>query len=96
MWWSAKAGMPALRTEIDHTVNRSFVLDTGVPYPIDLSVDVLFVDELPLGRFDPLQPLRGAAFGGCLLAPENEDVAVSEALERVDRKIRVLRACVTT
>lgn len=90
MYWSSMTGIAALRDDVDDTVNRSFALDFGVPYPKDLGADVILADSLPVGRFDPFQPLRGGAFAGCLIARAAEQPRVAERLERVDRRIRAL------
>jgi hypothetical protein len=90
MWLRRGAGLSLLRQDVGHSVLKAFQLDRGVPYPKDLRPDLLVAADIPIGRLDPMLPIRGAAFGGCLVTPEDHLDEASTILERIDRRIGLL------
>jgi hypothetical protein len=87
IWLSPDAAETELKEGVRHTLMKSFGLDNGVPYVRNLLPDVLLAEDVPLDAFDPVKPLRAAAFGGCLVAPSaNADLA-EQQIGRIDKRL---------
>jgi hypothetical protein len=66
-----------------------FALDAGVPYDSNADVlDVLLIDDWPIGRFDPDKPIRASAFSGTIVAIAS---GVEEIEGLIDRAHQILR-----
>ena len=64
---------------------RTATLDNGVPYRHTVTQNLLFVDRVPIHRFDPMKAIRAACFAGwSLIGPPQ--------LARLDRTLEQLRA----
>lgn len=46
---------------------EEYVLDNGVPYPVEQVPKILFVNQSPILRLDPLKPTRAMAFSGWVM-----------------------------
>jgi hypothetical protein len=56
---------------------QRYNLDNGIPYPThQYETNIIVADEIPTDRFDPLKPLRTAAFTGwSIIKPQSlEDI----------------------
>ena len=56
-----------------------YSLDNGIPYPRARTLNVMFSDRTPVSQFDPLKPIRAAAFAGWAVSvPESGEEAQSQ------------------
>lgn len=77
-----------LRAACKDAVQAEFVLDSGIPYRAEPTINLLLVDRLPEGRLDPGKPVRAAAFAGwSLLEGADADLALAHA-ERLRDLVR--------
>jgi len=84
---SNRSPMDKLSRFFDDGFQFEFALDNGVPYWVSPAPKVLFVDEPPTYRLDPVKPARVMAFSGWVLAEamsqEDPDTIYNAVVSRV-------------
>jgi len=62
-----------------------YQLDNGIPYQHQniINPNIVFVDKIPLGHFDPLKPVRAAAFGGWIYMNNEDTSGIEEIQDRM-------------
>ncbi|MCZ7938010.1 hypothetical protein [Agrobacterium salinitolerans] len=75
---------------INNQVNKSYILDSSIPYPSpDLYYGLAVVEELPEFRSDPDKLMRAAAFGGWAIITERQRDSIPALLKQLsDRRER--------
>lgn len=54
-------------------------LDNGIPYPRPHTLNIMFSERTPVSQFDPLKPIRAAAFAGWAVStPESGEEAQNQ------------------
>lgn len=72
-----------LRTLCDAGFTYTYQLDTGIPYEKpDTNLNVLLVEDWPVMRYDPVKPLRSAAFGCWIMAKSTGAEDITHLIER--------------
>ena len=84
-----RSPIPKLRTLSRLSMLVEYDLDYGVPQIINPTTNVLLVDEIPTGRFDPLKPLRAIAFAGWSVTQAKNVNDVRVFAEEVEEALRL-------
>lgn len=91
MWLPPDPKPADVLRDVNASLSKSFALDNGQVFAIDLAPDLLLGADLPVGAYDPLKPIRAAAFGGCVISPEDAPERMASVMERLDARIGRLR-----
>jgi hypothetical protein len=74
-----------LRPFVDAALGYDYSLHNGIPYPrAHRPLKLLLVEQLPRARFDPLKPVRAAAFAGWVMTTARS----AEDINTVERDLR--------
>jgi hypothetical protein len=83
---SKRSPMEKLGRFFQAGLQSEYVLDNGVPYPVNRAPKVLFVSEPPSLRLDPLKPTRVMAFSGWVMTQadsEDPNAIIDDITQRV-------------
>lgn len=69
---------------MNHVVRLDYVLDTGIPYLVEPTVNVLLVDEMPRVSADARKAMRAAAIAGWAIVPGIDRGVEAQALHELE------------
>ena len=70
----------------------NYSLDSGIPYPRSYTLNMMFSETVPVSQFDPLKPIRAAAFAGWAVSTvesgEEAQRQIDELKQRASENLR--------